>query len=78
MIRGPILELVLDHPLSSNIQHILEDLDLESEDSVGMQGDNLGHLATYDEVAQVPPKPLSPIPETGPFPKCQLLIGLEV
>ena len=33
---GPILESVFDHPLGSNIQHILEDLDLKSKDLVGM------------------------------------------
>ena len=36
VIGGPISELDLDQPLGSNIQHILEDLNLESEDSVGM------------------------------------------
>ena len=36
VIWDPIPELDLDHPLGSNIQHILEDLDLESEDLVGM------------------------------------------
>ena len=38
VIGVPILELVLDHPLGSNIQHILEDLDLESKDSMGIMG----------------------------------------
>ena len=32
VIGGPIPELALDHPLGSNIQHILKDLDLELED----------------------------------------------
>jgi hypothetical protein len=39
--EGPIPS-VLNHPLGSNIQHILEDINIESEDSVGMAGDNLG------------------------------------
>ena len=63
VIGSPISKLVLDHPLGFNIQHILKDLDLETEDSMGMQGDNLGHPATHEEPAQVPSKPLSPIPE---------------
>ena len=67
VIRGPIPELVLDHRLGSNIQHILEDLDLESEDSVGMHGDNSRHPATYEEADQALIKPLSPIPEEGAF-----------
>ena len=65
MIGGPIPKLVLDQPLGSNIQHILEDLNLESEDSVGMQGENLVHLAPHEAVNQAPIKPLSPIPEEG-------------
>jgi hypothetical protein len=42
---GPIPSM-LNHPLCSNIQHILEDLDMESKESVGMADDNMGPSAT--------------------------------
>ena len=38
---GPILS-VLCHPLGSNIQHILEDIDMDSEESVGMRDNHMG------------------------------------
>ena len=38
---GPIPS-ILCHPLGSNIQHILEEIDMESEESVGMGDDNMG------------------------------------
>ena len=57
VIGGPIPELVLDHPLGSNIQHILEDLDSELEDFVGMQGENSGHPATHEGINQLPLSP---------------------
>ena len=63
---GPIpTASILGHPLGSNIQHILEDIDLESEDLVGMKDDNMGHPTTKMEVAKAPLKPLSPIREAG-------------
>ena len=65
VLRGPIPTALILQPLGSNIQHILEDIDFGSEDTVGMQDDNLGHLATNEKAAKVPTKPLSPIPETG-------------
>jgi hypothetical protein len=54
---------MLNHPLGSNNQHILEDLDMESKESVGMADDNMG-LSTTTAI-KIPRKPLSPIPEVG-------------
>jgi hypothetical protein len=54
---------MLSHPLGSNIQHILEDLDMGSEDFVGMADDNLGPSTVA--AAQTPQKPLSTILEMG-------------
>jgi hypothetical protein len=54
---------VLNHPLGSNIQHILEDIDVESEDSVGMADDNMG-LRTV-AAAQTSRQLLSTILEQG-------------
>jgi hypothetical protein len=33
---------VLSQPLGSNIRHILEDIEMMSDDSVGLAGDNIG------------------------------------
>jgi hypothetical protein len=54
---------MLNHPLGSNIQHILEDLDMGSEDSVGMVDENLGPFTVA--AAQTPRKPLSTILKMG-------------
>ena len=54
---------ILGHLLGLNIQHILENLDLESEDLVGMKDDNMGHLTTKEEVVKAPLKPMSLIRE---------------
>ena len=52
-VGGPIpTTSILGHPLGSNIRHILEDLDFESEDSVGMKGNNMGHSIADREVAR--------------------------
>jgi hypothetical protein len=40
-LEGPILSL-LNKPLGSNIQHILDDINMESEDSMGMADENIG------------------------------------
>jgi hypothetical protein len=61
-LRGPISS-ILNHPLGSNIQHILEDIDMDSEDFVGMADDNMGPSTVA--VARTPRRPLSPIPEVG-------------
>jgi hypothetical protein len=45
---------MLDHPLGSNIQHILEDFEMGSEESVGMADDNLGPSTAA--AVQTPPK----------------------
>ena len=65
VIGGPIPELDLDQPLRSNIQHILEDHNLELEDSVGTQGENFEHPDPHEEVDHALAKPLSPISEEG-------------
>jgi hypothetical protein len=52
---------ILDHPQGLNIWHILEDIDMESKESVGMAGDNMGPSTTV--AAKTPQKVLSPIPE---------------
>jgi hypothetical protein len=54
---------VLSQPLGSNIRHILEDIEMMSDDSVGLAGDNMG---TSPKAAEgVPGRALSPIPELG-------------
>jgi hypothetical protein len=68
---GPIPSM-LNRPLGSNIQHILEDLEMGSEESVGVAEDNLGWFA--EAVGQAPQGPLSTIPEArvssrAPTPK---------
>ena len=70
VIVGPILELVLDQPLGSNIQHILEDLDLESEDSVGMQGENSRHPIPREGSTKLPPSPYLQFQRKGPLSGC--------
>ena len=59
---GPIPS-ALGHPLGSNIQHILKEIDMESEESVGMVDHHSGPLNAAIEKA--PQKPMSPIPEVG-------------
>ena len=59
---GPIPS-VLCHPLGSNIQHILEDIDMDSEESVGIRDNQTGPPNAV--VKRTPRKPLSPIPEAG-------------
>ena len=58
--NGPIPS-VLGHPLGSNIRHILEELDMESEESVGMADHHSG--PPNAAVKKTPRKPMSPIPE---------------
>jgi hypothetical protein len=59
-LGGPIPSM-LDHPLGSNIQHILEGIEVESEDSVGMTDDNLGPSTAA--AMPTPQQPLSTILE---------------
>jgi hypothetical protein len=60
--EGPIPS-VLNRQLGSNIQHILEDLEMASEDSVGMADKNLG---PFMEIAEhVSRGPLFTIPKVG-------------
>jgi hypothetical protein len=54
---------VLSQPLGSNIRHILEDIEMMSDDSVGVAGDNMG--ASPKAAEGVPGRALSPIPEAG-------------
>jgi hypothetical protein len=70
-LEGPIPSM-LNQPLGSNIQHILKDLDMESEESVGMADDNTRPSTTA--AVKTPQKPLSPISEAeassrAPTPK---------
>jgi hypothetical protein len=60
--EGPVPSL-LNHHLSSNIQHILEDIDMESKDLVGMADDNMG--PSNIAVVRTSGKALSLIPEAG-------------
>jgi hypothetical protein len=60
--EGPIPSM-LNHPLGSNIQHILEGIEVESEDSVGMADDKLGPSTAA--ATSTPQQPLSIIPEQG-------------
>ena len=70
-LGGPIPS-VHCHPLGSNIKHILDEIDLESKESVGM-GDN--HTGPSNAaVEKTPQKPLTPILEArassrAPTPK---------
>jgi hypothetical protein len=54
---------VLSQPLGSNIRHILEDIEMMSDDSVGVAGDNMGTPLKAAE--GVPGRALSPINEVG-------------
>jgi hypothetical protein len=54
---------VLSQPFGSNIRHILDDIEMLSEDSVGLAGDNMGASPRVAEGA--PGRALSPIPEVG-------------
>jgi hypothetical protein len=54
---------VLSQPLGSNIRHILEEMEMMSDDSVGVAGDNMGTPLKAAE--GVPGRVLSPIPEVG-------------
>jgi hypothetical protein len=54
---------VLSQPLGSNIRHILEEIEMMSDDSVGVAGDNMGTPLKAAE--GVPVRALSPIPEVG-------------
>jgi hypothetical protein len=66
VITGPIpIASILGQPLGFNIQDILKDIEFESEDSVGMGGDNMGRSVAEGVVVKTPTKSLSPIPEAG-------------
>jgi hypothetical protein len=54
---------VLSQPLGSNIRHILEEIEMMSDDSVGVADDNMGTPLKAAE--GVPGKVLSPILEVG-------------
>jgi hypothetical protein len=54
---------VLSQNLGSNIRHILEDIEMMSDDSVGLAGDNMG--ASPKAAEGVPKRSLSPIPKVG-------------
>ena len=58
-------ESILGHPLGSNIQDILEDFDLELDNSVGMEDENVGGPTTEVESVRPQPHPLSPVREVG-------------
>ena len=60
--NGPVPS-ILCHPLGSNIQDILEDFDMDSEESVGMRDNHMG--PSNAAVEKTPRKNLSLIPETG-------------
>jgi hypothetical protein len=60
--EGPIPS-VLNRQLGSNIQHILEDLEMASEDFVRMADENLGPFV--ETAGHVPQGPLSTIPKAG-------------
>ena len=65
-LDGPIPSS-LGHPLGSNIQHILEEIDMESKESVGMVDHHSGPPNAAIEKA--PRRPMSPIPEAGTSPR---------
>ena len=58
-------ELILGHPLGSNIQDILENFYLEPENSVGMEDENIGGPTAEAEGMRPQPKSLSSVQETG-------------
>ena len=59
---GPIPS-ALGHPLGSNIQHMLEKIDMELKESVRMVDHHSG--PPNAAVEKAPRKPMSPIPEVG-------------
>jgi hypothetical protein len=63
-LDGPIPSM-LNHPLGLNIHHILDDLDMESKESVGMADDNI--RPSTAAAVRTPQKFLSPIPKTWAF-----------
>jgi hypothetical protein len=67
---------ILSQPLGSNIRHILEEIDVISEDSVGMADENMG--ISPKAVAGTLRKTLSPIPETGKSSRAPTPKSLEV
>ena len=61
-LGGPIAS-ILNHPVDSNIQHILKDIDMDLEESMGMGDYNIGpSIAAAEKTSQMP---LSLIPEVG-------------
>jgi hypothetical protein len=62
VLGGPIPS-ILNHLLGLNIQHILEDINMDLEESVKMADDNMGPSTAA--ATKTPRKPLSPIPEVG-------------
>jgi hypothetical protein len=71
---GPIPS-ILNQPLGSNIQHILEDLDMDSKEPVGMVDDNMGPSIVV--ATKTPRKPLSLIPEVGASSRAPTPIGFD-
>ena len=64
-LEGP-LPPSLGHPLGSNIQHILKEIDIESEESVGMVDHHSGPPNAAVEKASR--RLMSPIPKVGTSP----------
>jgi hypothetical protein len=77
---------VLNQPPGSNIQHILEDIEFDLEDLVGMKGDNMELTTAKEGVARAQPKPLFLFPEVGTIsqaltpkrPQSLTLAGIEL
>ena len=72
---GPIPS-ILNHHLGSNIQHILEDIDMELDESVGMADDNMG--PSTNTAVKTSWKLLSPILEAGTTSRAVTPKGLRV
>jgi hypothetical protein len=62
-VLGGRIPSILNHLLGLNIQHILEDINMDSEESIKMADDNMGPSTAV--ATKTPRKPLSPIPEVG-------------
>jgi hypothetical protein len=75
MLEGPTPSLLIK-PLGSNIQHILDDIDMELEDSVGMADDNMGPSPVA--AMRVPRKILPRYPKRGNRRELRPQKGLKV
>jgi hypothetical protein len=66
-VLGGHIPSVINHPLGSNIQHILEDIDLDLEEFVEMKDDNMGPTVVTEEAVKTARKPCPQFQRQGYF-----------